>query len=814
MSEIKTELLQAILLNNLKNIQSFKSSEEEGFFGSLGATASKYETIITLNDDNSALTIGKMLALPNEVVEVYNNLSPLEKGFLYPKINIYKMNATGDYTEVRIKTHFDSEQLKFFESRKEADETLKEAKEAYSIGLKSIHVENRPERPGDVNISVKITYSFENILALLQNQIKDLINVPLDINDVNHLDYRVKLVLGWSVPNDYSSSGAISETFKKALEYSEEIYLLQIYQHNLTFNQNGSIELEIEYGAAIEGYFDSSACDILDVDSALKRGIQVASKEEIKNEGKYLDNFVYSKIQTTLDGLSKYPEYTKNFQEIEVLKGQLKEIELNPSEYQTKRGEEIGKKIGELQEINIQYSKFLRRIRYGYILKGLFEKSKVYALEVPGGFIKTYNDALFSTSTDKQEMLNNKTVRDALRSFFLMPMGKPVRVGQLSYDVKDIEKVDHKDSKEIEGSAEEQTKSIEEETNKTLKNIPTSQEIINQTTAKLFGTTLSKDSIPIYYIKLGDLFDVAASFIEKKEEYNIIFGTIEFYDYTQNRINFINIADIPISLEHFSMWFINEIVKPQLDKYYYKNFIESVIRTLVSPLFGFFFEGVKSPISAITFNSQILTSTRKLTNKNLTSADLKGCLVDKNKKEKIFYQYYMIYATVLENKDLKGDFKQDLERGIYHYKIGSSVGVLTNANFVRIDNEKLRDARRVSKNLNTTGQVLREHYNVDLSMVGNPLSVNGRLFYMDGSHLGSLGRDATESIGLGGYYLTHGIEHVFESGDWKMEVHGVFSSPRYGAYGNQVSGTTEKLQSDISSEENEKAKQSLSPSIR
>ena len=810
MAEIRTELLQAILLNNIKNIVEYQKSNE-GFFDKI---QDPYNNIITLMDENSALSVGKLLALPDSVVEVYNRMTPLEKGFLYPKVHIYKMNSNGDYTEIKFKNHFDDKQLNLYESEKLANDILAEKDDAYAAGIKSIHIKNRPEREGDVNINVTISIEFESIIALLQSQVRDLINIPLNIDDVNFLDYRLRLVVGWNIPDDYSNNPAIDEQFKNAIEYSEEVYLLYIYKHNISFNENGSVELEIEYGAAIEGYFESNKADILNIDNILQQ------KAGLK-EG----TSIFSKIQSSMFKFSQFPEYAKNYHEIERLKKELQSIGINPSESENKKTEEIQKKIGELQEINIKYSKFLRKVRYGYFLKMLYEQGKLFTLDIPEETLQTYNDAVFNNETDKDKILTNKTIKEALEHFFSFPNAKNIRkIGNRKFDVSSFIENENKlvtDVKEgVVADGEQNNNENIQNIEKNVKSFKVNSDSVNTNIA--VQTALSSQSSgissligviqnglnmvsdvyynqenaknkPIYFIKLGDIFEVAASFIEKFDEYNIIFGTIEFYDYKNGKTDTINIADVPISLEHFSMWFINTIIKPQLDSYYYKNFIEDVIRTLLSPLFGFFFSGIKTPLSAVTFNSQIITSTVKIKEKVLTTDQIKGKLVDKNKKEKTFYQYYVIYATILENKDLKGIEKDDIEKGIYHYKIGSSTGVLTRANFVRIDFEKLRDARIVSQNLNTAGQVLREHYNVDLALIGNPLFQNGRLIYMDGSGYGSLGREATESIGLGGYYLVHGIEHVIENGDWKMDIHGIFNSPRFGAYDNIIGNTAMSL---------------------
>lgn len=798
MSEIKTELLQAILLNNIDKIQQYYVADAISHGRDL---IDPYHNIIALRDENSALSIGKMLALPNEVVEVYNTMTPLERSFLYPKINLYKLNSNNEYTEIKLKNHFDDQQLNLLKSEKIAEETILNADEAFSVGLQSIHIQNRPEREGDVNIKVVINFVFENILALLQTQTRDLISVPLNIDNVNFQDYRLKLVIGWSAPNDYSASPVITPIFKNAMEYSEEVYLLQIYKHEINFASNGAVELEIEYGAAIEGYFQSSSSDILNIDNALTQKTGIIS-----------NLFGLGKAQMEFN---RFPEYVENFKRIEVLKERLKDIDQDPSALEAKQIENLNKEIGELQEKNLKYSKFLKKIRYGYILKSLYESNKILALQISDELLEGYNNVAFNLETDETKIKNNQTIKSALEFFFKEPIGDIVKVG--SIDVEGIKELSDKETDLKSDDVEKKTTEDLDSFNKANKDglkvevkLTPEQELIalgqegrkfganvaaqvlqaaglKETASKVLST-LDPSKRPIYFIKLGDLFDAAATFIEKKEEYNIIFGTVEFYDYKTQKINTVNITDIPISLEHFSMWFINTVIKPQLDSYYFKNFIEDVIKTLLSPLFGFFYDGIKTTLSAVTFNSQIITSTVKIKEHNISTDKIKGLLVDKNKKEKNFFQYYVIYATILENKDLKGDEKEDIEKGIYHYKIGSSAGMLTDIKFIRIDFEKLRDARIVSQNLNTAGALLREHYNCDLSLVGNPLFQNGRLFYIDGSHYGLLGRKATESIGLGGYYLVHGIEHVFENGNWKMDVHGIFNSPRFGAYGNLIGG--------------------------
>jgi hypothetical protein len=80
--------------------------------------------------------------------------------------------------------------------------------------------------------------------------------------------------------------------------------------------------------------------------------------------------------------------------------------------------------------------------------------------------------------------------------------------------------------------------------------------------------------------------------------------------------------------------------------------------------------------------------------------------------------------------------------------------------------------------LNTAGEILKEHYDVSIDTIGNPLFQNGKYFYLDPSYSGlQFGLKVTETIGLGGYYFVHGIEDTItpESG-WTTSVQAKFHS--------------------------------------
>ena len=170
-----------------------------------------------------------------------------------------------------------------------------------------------------------------------------------------------------------------------------------------------------------------------------------------------------------------------------------------------------------------------------------------------------------------------------------------------------------------------------------------------------------------------------------------------------------------------------------------------------------------------------------------SGADIIGLLENSwyNKVPKV-YTYFLLYATNHSALDLNGNYLEDIERGIYHLKVGADSGLLKNVGFSKVDNSKLRTARLVNDELNTAGEFLREHYDSKVSLIGNHLFQPGKLFFVDGSYLGILGQQTAHRIGLGGYYRVTEVTHDYAPGKYDTTVGGFWESMGSGKGINKI----------------------------
>lgn len=123
-------------------------------------------------------------------------------------------------------------------------------------------------------------------------------------------------------------------------------------------------------------------------------------------------------------------------------------------------------------------------------------------------------------------------------------------------------------------------------------------------------------------------------------------------------------------------------------------------------------------------------------------------------------------------------FRKDMEDGIYHFSLARDRGIVKTIDFSKIDFPRLRDMRITTEGFNNVGDLLREHYNMNLKTIGSPLFIVGGQLYFDGAYLGESGRDITERLGLGGYYLITGIETSFSKDLYESNVKCTWTSMR------------------------------------
>jgi len=287
----------------------------------------------------------------------------------------------------------------------------------------------------------------------------------------------------------------------------------------------------------------------------------------------------------------------------------------------------------------------------------------------------------------------------------------------------------------------------------------------------------------------------------------ILLGPLEYVD-QHGATKIINLAQFPISFNYFRAWFMKKITRKRRISMNLGQFIHNMVKELVMPALG---AGMPRDYKAA--RTHINTVALTLPGKSKLSADTKSCgtsgvlkeqlplkrvlnvnsadfkLNYLNKMSEYTYtsetamkssiDYMLIYMTA--NKDItdrRGDPVEDLKDGIYHFNIGSDMGLLKSMDFKRVQIKDLTELRALqarNQGVDSLAQ-LKFPYNTTLNLLGTTLFAPGMKYYVNPS-LAGLG-DAADAgslayqMNLGGYHNINVISTTVSPGRFETRIIG------------------------------------------
>jgi hypothetical protein len=154
---------------------------------------------------------------------------------------------------------------------------------------------------------------------------------------------------------------------------------------------------------------------------------------------------------------------------------------------------------------------------------------------------------------------------------------------------------------------------------------------------------------------------------------------------------------------------------------------------------------------------------------------------------KDYYNYIFLYAvSPATSHQGKGVRVDDGKVGIYHYQLGANKGLMKKIKFAKTDIQYLREAR-FFRNGHDGLMQLGNVYKVTMDMIGNTIYYPGMQFYVDPKGIGkgrefdptigpAEGRKASiaNALGLGGYHLVTRVNSELASGKFNTTVEGMF----------------------------------------
>jgi len=250
---------------------------------------------------------------------------------------------------------------------------------------------------------------------------------------------------------------------------------------------------------------------------------------------------------------------------------------------------------------------------------------------------------------------------------------------------------------------------------------------------------------------------------------------------------FTNIGSLPISLEYFQEWFVNNVVRPQRETFSFINFIKQICANLIGRSFN-----SKCFGDALNFNLKFDTAnfgldesfTSKIVSpeevaRSKAKASQKGMtLLDQDLGDAPVIPSLVLYSADSRPSVSKSEI-ENIQNGIYTHYIGGACGLSKKISFHKNDMPYYREAR-LQREGTLSALQLRELYNVQIDMIGNNLHRNGQYIKVDPTSIGVGAIDSGGSLsnlaqllGIGGYYLVSSVTHSISSNGFDVRVVGL-----------------------------------------
>ena len=295
---------------------------------------------------------------------------------------------------------------------------------------------------------------------------------------------------------------------------------------------------------------------------------------------------------------------------------------------------------------------------------------------------------------------------------------------------------------------------------------------------------------------------------EVLERFRVILGAVTYVDAASGSEKTVNLAHLPVSMQMFRQFMIDRVIGQNKTFYSLQDFFKDILTDIVFDslnriCFGgytaddssvkagislFSGQGVKAgdvwaePISSKTgtgIYEKRKGRTYKTLDTNIASRSNPIFTNAKTNKAKEF-NYLMLSAnsSLALNSRLHGDLEEDADKGIAHFRYGSTSGLMKSISFTKSPIEYLAEERYVREGSDNLLNQLAGRYEMQMSMVGNNMFIPGQYVYFDPVALGigksyarsDSGRSLSNLMGLGGYHIITEVGCSISPGKYETTI--------------------------------------------
>lgn len=798
--------------------------------------------------------ITNFLTKTDSMKSFFRDLPPQVMSLLIPSIKLYKTiyEVVEDVTQLNKaksfdwRIPFDDVPVAYQNATSELIKPVNQIEKILSgdgnlrtVGIKSFNYEYRGTNPAEINTNIHASLNifFQSPADLLEPititendprfrkkpdgvnlkdvnfSYVDLINqqarttIENGIQTVNNKYYRLKIECGYADINKNILTDVLQSAGKtldeveqiyRAIQSTKVILFLSPYRYDLAFQDDGSVELKIDFNASVDVMLSSDSADIFKLTNESK-----ALDEKIK----IFEDFLNLKELAT--DATEQQESVKCFDKNSYLKA-LEKLK-NYGSANNKPDLANAKTEDLLKEMSM-----LRKQAYNGLFSIFLGKNSIHSGESeefiePKIYNTTFNPSFLGATTDDDKEKVKARAEALARGGNLI---KKVEIISASNEELIPPPEPNEDPKASQADAAAKTNAQKE--------------------IKRIDAEIKQGIYNVKFVFLGDILDIALNILNDitpiEDSPKIVLGTIPIvipsFDGTDpetaiktnaflsgREIN-PNLADIPISLNLFREFLLENIVKQQKTRYPVIQFIKDIISQLIYPAIQPKVFGNPSAI-----NSSVRFSTSYLSFSTDTSSDdpISGLPLQKRNylpqidgerlsklkdfKNKIFnisngpiLNYVFLTCSSRFPKYLAGNFENeaarednDLKNGVLNFRMGTDTGIVKKIAFERLNVPYQREMLMRQEGKTTTTPI-KQFYNANVEMFGNNIFRPGDYIYIHPNYMyNKKVIDLTDKLGLGGYYLVLDVSTNISEGSYDTKLRCVFQAS---VFNNKVQDAT------------------------
>ncbi len=603
-----------------------------------------------------------------------------------------------------------------------------------------------------------------------------------DYTDETHKNNfsQLKAVVGWSTPEGERLSSKdqplYSQDFLDSLPYMQKTLLLNMTSYDLDFKEEGQVELTIEYVASIDSFYSKSTSDVLrgsgiDQRPMDERNIYLPqqttgwrdwwSGKKSRESKLYAKGYLKRRLDLGKSGKLKMakasgkgdeePAFTASAKgslfEIEYLRLRIEYLkEFQPNNKDLINGLELN--VQEAETVYQEIMTSLRGQRYTSFLETIIGKRNLFVVGIRGPL-----------SGDP----SNPKSKGVIKQAFELPAADS---GSLKETVRLI-------------AAGESNQIVETRALDPLER------------SRHAGFELRPGTIPIFYMRLGDIVDAAIRNMGiDRQDTNVVLGSFlpnlagmpSPIKGTTISDKYYSLADLPVSFDYFGHWFMENVVSKERETYPFRHFMNDLMNGLVADVINFIcpesatriFMDFTSVSTQTDFRDKAVFQFSPI----ITGSDFDNIIKTPPQISRPVNNNFVVYAKQLDPTRRIGDRKMDEEEGIYHLILGADTGILKGVTFSEKSMPQYRAMKIEASNKSQTeaAGALVLPQDASCRLFGNSLFQNGQLVYIN-AELG-LGKQAANALRLGGYYRIYRVENSISMSGYETSLELKYDDPR------------------------------------